>query len=99
MPTLWARTTGAADGVGVVVGVGEADGEADVVAAGPLVEPPHAASVIAEKASIAIVRAVRVTAYSYGKGLRPSPVLPPEAEGKLSDREDFDLALFDLDLQ
>jgi hypothetical protein len=54
VPTLWARTTGAADGVGVGVGVAEADG--DAVATGPLVEPPHAASATAEHAATAAIR-------------------------------------------
>jgi hypothetical protein len=60
VPTLCARTTGAADGDGVGVGVGDGVGEGeadgDAVAAGPLVWPPQAASTIAETARIAAAR-------------------------------------------
>ena len=44
MPTVCARTTGEAAGVELGVGVGDAEGDGDAVAAGPLVVPPHAAS-------------------------------------------------------
>ena len=58
VPTLWARTTGAAAavGLGVGVGVGVAVGVDDAVAAGPLVEPPQAASATAENAATAAIR-------------------------------------------
>ena len=67
LPTLWARTTGAAEGVGDAVGVGEADGAADVVAAGPLVEPPQAASATAENAATAAIRKQCTEALTAGR--------------------------------
>jgi hypothetical protein len=58
VPTLCARTIGAADGVGVGVdvGVGVADGEGDAVAAEPEVVLPHAASSSTEDAPTAAIR-------------------------------------------
>ena len=56
VPTLCARTTGAAAGVGVGVGVAEGEGDGDAVAAGPLVVLPHAASNSARPAPTMVAR-------------------------------------------
>src|ERR1700736_340246 len=99
VPTLCARTIGAAggDGDGVGVGVGVAEGEGDAVAAGPLVVPPHATRSNAEHAPTAAMRkkCMRVTTRQrYG----PHPAVPQRARD-LSDGVDLDLTLFDPHLQ
>jgi len=67
VPTLCAKTTAAAAGDGDGVGLGVAEGEGDAVAAGPLVEPPHAASNTAEHAATAAIRNQRTKAITANR--------------------------------
>lgn len=66
VPTLCARTTGAAVAVGEGVGVGEGEAEGDVVCAAPVLEPPHAARRNATLTTAAAARTQRATGGRYG---------------------------------